>query len=36
MMHCGEKEFTLTEWPVVAAILGIIAAVTIPNILVHL
>ena len=32
MMHCGEKEFTLTELPVVAAILGIIATVIIPNI----
>ena len=32
MMHRGEKEFTLTELPGVAAILGIIAAVIIPNI----
>ena len=32
MMHCGENEFTLTELSVVGAILGIIAAVIIPNI----
>ena len=32
MMHYGEKEFTLTELLIVAAILGIIAAVIITNI----
>ena len=32
MMHRGEKEFTLTELPGVAAILGIMTAVIIPNI----
>ena len=31
MMYCGEKEFTLTELPVVTAILGIITAVITPN-----